>query len=440
VSIDSIIKEDFSFIFYKTIALDESGDIYIAIIGNLISAAVSNDVHIGIYSISSTGQLNWSKTLDIDAAFDHKLELLVSDDYIFLAGSYWGSIILYKDDNAINSDSNGGLDVFIICMTKTGDLKWLESFGGEYISNSSAGNAGEDIFAYACIDEYDNIYVTGTFSGELELDQPSGYFNYDAGDSPDLFLIKYNAEGLLLDAKFLSSEGRIEEIMKAFPFISDFKFENSNLYLSGRYKEELLINDDISLFPTANIQQINYILKLNTNLSPIWTLKNLELGEYKIEITDKNQIYAATISSENISKHNQINNSNQGKIYIINDGGEIEHEASWQIDDNLVWLYGIESDEHGNILFLGMSSPKSTTFNGYNNIFLYYNNLELDLGKHLTMNNIDDRFAADLAYESKQGFYFNIKPNSSITIPDTYQPNEAILQEGKNYIINIWFN
>lgn len=77
--------------------------------------------------------------------------------------------------------SRGGRDVFLAKYNSLGDLLWVTSWGGMKNDQSSA----------VCLDEKDNIYCTGQFTGNAHFDTLQ---KTSRGDE-DVYVVKYNPDG-----------------------------------------------------------------------------------------------------------------------------------------------------------------------------------------------------------------------------------------------------
>ncbi len=141
-----------------------------------------------------------------------------SEDNILLAGSFSDEIQLSKEHTII---SNGLLDVFLIKYDKNCKIIWAESFGGfanDYQSSMAINNS-------------DNIYLTGTYRGEIN--KKENQIN-SSNFSTDIFLAKYNYKG---DFRFIESIGDTNTDFGKKLMIDTANF----IYLAGNFTNSLKI-------------------------------------------------------------------------------------------------------------------------------------------------------------------------------------------------------
>jgi hypothetical protein len=94
-----------------------------------------------------------------------------SSDNIYVTGSTSGGL---------DGNTNSGIhDIFLVKYNSSGVKQWTKQLG---TSSTDVGNG-------VTVDSSDNIYVTGLTSGGLDGNTNSGGY--------DLFLVKYNSDGVL---------------------------------------------------------------------------------------------------------------------------------------------------------------------------------------------------------------------------------------------------
>ncbi|MDP4266206.1 MAG: SBBP repeat-containing protein [Bacteroidota bacterium] len=109
---------------------------------------------------------------------------------IYIIGCFQGHANF--DDSVLVS--KGKSDVFIAKYSETGVLKWVRKLGGAY---DDEGNS-------ICVDNYGNTYVTGNFSGLVI----AGKESIKSNGKSDIFIAKYDPEGILLWFKHYGYPGR----------------------------------------------------------------------------------------------------------------------------------------------------------------------------------------------------------------------------------------
>lgn len=110
------------------------------------------------------------------------------NDNIYVIGYFAGTADLNPDmvDQKLVV-SNGGYDMFLAKFDKNGVFVWGQSFGA----------LGDDWINNLTIDENDNLYITGQFSGTVDFDgSDAGELSINSTlDKYDGFVAKYNLDG-----------------------------------------------------------------------------------------------------------------------------------------------------------------------------------------------------------------------------------------------------
>ncbi len=158
----------------------------------------------------------------------------------YVTGQFSGNIVL-GDSMLINQ---GMYDVFIARFNDDGQVLWAKSYGDNFTD-----------FPYGlCVDQSNNIYITGTFnSGQIIF---GNYTLFDVGDY-DIFITKFDSLGNVVWA---ISEGDIgEDAGKGIA--SD---RNGNVYVTGAF-ESPSITFGPSTFNNAGSGFDAFVAKYNSN-------------------------------------------------------------------------------------------------------------------------------------------------------------------------------
>ena len=213
----------------ECIVLDSSGNVY-----------VSED-NVTLTKYNSSGTVQWSNTLS-SSGNDYVEGIAIdSSDNIFITGSTSGDLDRNTNANS-NSESAGSYDAFLIKYDSSGNKQWTKQIGtstyekGRSVTTDTNGNiylTGEtmgsldgntsigsvDVFltkynssgtkqwtkqfgttstdrgVAVTTDNSSSVFVTGETSGGFDGYTHSGYTNC-GGTCPDMFLIKYNSDGV----------------------------------------------------------------------------------------------------------------------------------------------------------------------------------------------------------------------------------------------------
>ncbi len=164
------------------------------------------------------------------------------DGNIIVAGYFQGTIDLDPGAGTLERTSLGGsindnaVDIYLAKYTKGGRLIW----------GFSLGSVGADVPHSLKTDKDNNIYLTGYFGGQMDVDPNPGEKLINSGTGRDAFLVKYDKDGKLL---WVRAFGNIETI----PFSSsDTRFEegldldideDNNVYLVGVFDGTVDLDD-----------------------------------------------------------------------------------------------------------------------------------------------------------------------------------------------------
>ena len=156
------------------VVVDSSNDIYVSgyadgvFDGNTHSG--SNDIILVKYN--SSGDKQWTKQLGTSESDIGRRVTVDSSNNIYVTGWTLGGL----DGNT----GSGSLDIILVKYNSSGTKQWTKQLG------TSENDQGLGVM----VDSSDNIYVTGQTAGGLDN-------NTNLGGDSDVFLVKYNSDGVL---------------------------------------------------------------------------------------------------------------------------------------------------------------------------------------------------------------------------------------------------
>ena len=153
------------------VTVDSSNNIYVTgyTYGGLDGNTNFGGVDIFLVKYNSSGTKQWTKQLGT-SSWDSGYEVTVdSSNNIYVTGCTSGGL-----DGNTNS---GDCDIFLVKYNSSGTKQWTQQLG----------TSSSDIANGVTVDSSNNIYVTGQTRGGLDGNTHSG--NYD------IFLVKYNSSG-----------------------------------------------------------------------------------------------------------------------------------------------------------------------------------------------------------------------------------------------------
>lgn len=107
----------------------------------------------------------------------------------YIVGYFSGTVDFDPSNTIANRTSQGGKDVFLAKYNYDGEFQWVVTFGG------SLDDEATDVF----VDILANIYITGFFSGKIDMDSSDGEDSEDTfistNQNYDIFVAVYNELG-----------------------------------------------------------------------------------------------------------------------------------------------------------------------------------------------------------------------------------------------------
>jgi hypothetical protein len=177
-------------VFGTSVAHDASGNVYYA--GDTDGTAdfdpstgtdtqtAPGDGSIFVTKLDKTGAYKWTKVTQGSGSVNSPIIALDKDDNIYVAATFSDTIDVDFGSGESNITATGSLDGYLTKYNKDGELKWVKYLSSDNFSNTMALN----------IDSDNNVYLTGSFSGNLTIDGTA----YTSADQ-DGYLIKYDKNG-----------------------------------------------------------------------------------------------------------------------------------------------------------------------------------------------------------------------------------------------------
>jgi hypothetical protein len=110
---------------------------------------------------------------------------------LYILGYFAGTADFDPGIGIVNHTSQGERDIFLQKLDANGNLLWAKSFGG----------ASDDFALSLCIDNSENIVITGYFEGIVDFDPGIGTTSLTSAGEQDVFIQKLDADGNFLWAK-----------------------------------------------------------------------------------------------------------------------------------------------------------------------------------------------------------------------------------------------
>jgi hypothetical protein len=218
----------------KAIEVDSAGNVYIA--GSFILAdfdpdpAVDNTIFSAdgggstdgfLLKLDTDGNFVWVKILEgpgglVDV---EDIEFDANED-ILLTGRFVNNVDLDPNAGTATVNSNGNSDIFMAKWDTDGNYIWGQSFGGP----------GND-FVESIQELPSGVYVTGMFSGTVDLDPTAGDNTVTSNGDWDAFISQFDTTGAYQYSYTVGGEGnalfeQVYDVTEGF---------NGNLFITGSF-------------------------------------------------------------------------------------------------------------------------------------------------------------------------------------------------------------
>jgi hypothetical protein len=150
------------------------------------TAAGNQDIFLSKFDQS--GNFIWVKTWGGASTGDEDQgrEIVFANSFLFVTGSFGGTVDFDPGTGTVNKTSAGGKDIFLSCLNLNGELMWNQVWGGTSLDEGNALAVSDDGF----------IYVTGSFySTNTDFDPGSGSVVISSRGYNDIFISKFDNSG-----------------------------------------------------------------------------------------------------------------------------------------------------------------------------------------------------------------------------------------------------
>ena len=298
-----------------------------------------------IFSITSKSQtLDWIKTVGGICEDVGKSMAINEEGDVFTIGYFCETVDFDPNDDTTNLTSDGSFDIFIQKLDSEGNLLMVKSMGG---ISEQKGNS-------IAVDESNNIYSTGVYTGTSDFD-PNDGISYLMG-SENIYTQKLDESGNLI---WVKGAGGLSHDTGMSITVDNV----GNVYSTGFFSITAAFdfNDDTYNLTSAGSRDI-FIQKLDSDGNLIWVRgmggPNSDIGN-SIAVDNLGNVYCTGYFSSISDFDPNEENSN----LLMSNG-------SWDIfiqkldsEGNLVWAKGIggTSDDVGNSIAIDNNGNIYTT-------------------------------------------------------------------------------
>lgn len=176
-------------IFKGTVDFDSS-----AVTFNLSTSGATNSF---ILKLDPLGNFIWAKQFESSFSSRITSKAITIDGLgnIYLSGDFTGTADFDPSDAIFSLTTSTATDVFISKLDSQGNFVWVKAFTG---SNDDSSNS-------IALDSNGNVYIVGSFAGNVDFDPSTETYNLTSRGGSDIFIVKMDHLGNLLWAKQIGS-------------------------------------------------------------------------------------------------------------------------------------------------------------------------------------------------------------------------------------------
>jgi len=155
-----------------------------------LASAANSDIF--ILKLDMFGNFIWAKRIG-DTGNDNGNSIKIdSAGNSYITGWFYGTADFDPGPGVFNLSAGSGEDAFILKLNSAGNFQWAKRIG-------NTSNICESLSI--TLDDINNIYFTGLFSGTHDFNPGPGIFNLSAAGNHDVFITKLDSLGSFVWAK-----------------------------------------------------------------------------------------------------------------------------------------------------------------------------------------------------------------------------------------------
>ncbi|MCP3927781.1 MAG: hypothetical protein GY705_01625, partial [Bacteroidetes bacterium] len=294
---------------------------------SLISEMSSKSIFVAKYN--SEGTLLWVKKIEGNGFAKKVTDIKAKNGFIYLTG-YFGDK-LYVGDTTLVAEAHE--DMFVAKLNSEGHTIWAARGGIEGDINARS----------LALDTENNVIIGGHYFGEVVFGTDTLTASTFDPDDTDVFIAKYNPDGIALWGKKAGSVHRDQN--------SDISVDESgNIYLCGTFVGVIKLSEELSI-QTQGFNENFYLLKYGNDGTPLW---GKSLGGTKAEHAEAMHL---TSSSVLVTGHFYENSDVDGIAISGSAGFYSGYIASFSHDGNTQWGIPLIGEE--NVLGTGVVADPS---------------------------------------------------------------------------------
>lgn len=185
-----------------------------------------------------------------------------SQGNIYITGEFSGITDFDPGAATYTMSATNVYNSFVVKLNSSGNFIWARQFV------SPSHNTGSSI----CIDNQQQILVTGYFYGSADFNPGSSVFNLVPVGNSDVFVVKLDTSGNFIWAKSIG--GNDNDLSKTIKTDA-----TGNLYIMGQFSSTMDFDPGPGTFTMTTSSQKGFLVKLNSSANFLWATE-IGLGGY----------------------------------------------------------------------------------------------------------------------------------------------------------------
>ena len=285
-----------------------------------------------------------------DRAYTIKTDL---ENNVIISGHFTGTTDFDPSENELLLNSSGDDDIFIAKYTNTGTLLWAKSIGGYTTDRCYRMD----------IDQNNNIYITGTFSGTVDFDPGQNVNNLIGTSQWNIYFAKYDADGNYMWVKGLECGGGFNATMGISAHT------DGSVYITGCFNESVDFDPSPNnYYLSAGSATCAFVAKYDYMGELTWAFK-IGNGSQKVraahrEVDNLGNIYVIGQFSGTIDF-----DPNEGETYLTSTSYYETFISKYNQNGELVWAKNIEAKTNldGNFSNMNIDAQNNIYVSGFFN-------------------------------------------------------------------------
>lgn len=236
------------------VTIDNQGNVYVA--GNFNGEILQNNItyvsnglqDIFLVKYDANGNLLWSRQLGGSGVENvYGIALSADQKSIYLGFTFNGTTNIMGLELTANQN-----DIAVAKIAASGDVEDLLLV---------AGGNNQQVNGSLAVDENNNLYVLGIFTGEAEIAGGTEYLQGNEYSSRQNFLVKFDQWGNFLWVRMFESTSSLTYIRTVTAY-------QSSIYISGQFSGSLSFENNTIV--STNSYRDGFIAKLDANGNDLW--------------------------------------------------------------------------------------------------------------------------------------------------------------------------